>query len=148
MDLIKKTQTERIKSQGDTKKSVTLAMALFAVLVGVDILASRTELHNNTILYAAKAIITLLIVLVLGKTLKGSSEEAEPVGPSQLVKDNFDVRAITTLIATPDEVLSALTEPLLRSQWDTQLSSAQKQGENVIVLDYISPSGAKYNEKV
>lgn len=42
-------------------------------------------------------------------------------GNEQLVKESFEVKAVTYLMATPDEICSAITDPLQRPLWDPSI---------------------------
>jgi hypothetical protein len=47
------------------------------------------------------------------------------------VKDPFSVKAVTNIMATPDEVSGSITDPAFRLLWDPAVVTVSKQSIDV-----------------
>ena len=65
-----------------------------------------------------------------------------------MVKENIEVKSVTIMIATPDEILSALTDPAQRQLWDPSITTMTKQSEDAIQIIYSSYDGQKLTENI
>lgn len=93
----------------DVRGGVIAAIALFAILVGIDvILGDAGKSFNMQIL---KAVLSVGLMLVLAKMMLGSKSEEFH---ERILKENFDVKSITQMIATPDEISGALVDQVQR----------------------------------
>ena len=52
------------------------------------------------------------------------------------MKENLEIKAVATVNATPEEVLSAIRDPALRKQWDANAHSITKNGEFGLDVKY------------
>lgn len=59
-----------------------------------------------------KTVLSLALMLMLAIIMVGS--KAGDTQNEDMVKENIEVKAVTIMIATPDEILSALTDPAQR----------------------------------
>jgi hypothetical protein len=81
--------------------------------------------------------------------LKGRSlEAASRYAPDPLVNFSFDVKSVTHMMATPDEISIALTDASQRLQWDNGITAVEKTGEDSIRLTYETCDGFTYQENV
>ena len=63
--------------------------------------------------------------------------DADFKGPSNSFKGDFQVKASTFLVASPDEILRALIDPQMRTQWDHNLKSARfDDAKKQMILNY------------
>lgn len=109
LNFAKRVHAERIKSTMDVRGGVIAAIALFAILVGIDvILGDAGKSFNMQIL---KAVLSVGLMLVLAKMMLGSKSEEFH---ERVLKENFDVKSITQMIATPDEISGALVDQVQR----------------------------------
>lgn len=53
-----------------------------------------------------------------------------------VIKDAFDLKTVTYLIGSPDEIANALVNEKTRSLWDPNLKSVQRNNQDVIQLNY------------
>ena len=109
LNFAKRVHAETIKSTMDVRGGVIAAIALFAILVGIDvILGDAGKSFNMQIL---KAVLSVGLMLVLAKMMLGSKSEEFH---ERVLKENFDVKSITQMIATPDEISGALVDQVQR----------------------------------
>ena len=125
-DFVQQAQTQRIKSLLDNRVSVVLVIGLFSFIMCIDVILGRSEGGLSASIILLKTILALALMAVLGKMLLTSSKAGGDNGVGDIVKENFEVKAITYLVATPDEVANSIIDPVQRTQWDGQLSSAAK----------------------
>lgn len=52
------------------------------------------------------------------------------------MREGFNVKAVTWVMATPDEISNALTDPVQRPQWDSSISAISKQSPESIQITY------------
>ena len=52
------------------------------------------------------------------------------------MKDTFELKAVVTVKATPEEILSTLKDHSVRRVWDIGVSQASKANENEIIIKY------------
>jgi len=52
------------------------------------------------------------------------------------LKESFDMKTITYIVGTPDEIANALLNEKTRSLWDPNAKSATKTGDNSIKIVY------------
>ena len=132
-DFVLKAQAERIKSLIDIRAQVVISMALFTFLVTLDLILGKGTSGTFTTL---KAVLSLAVIGILGTILiKSSAKSTSPLGES-LVREGFNVKAVTRVMATPDEISNALTDPVLRPQWDSSISAISKQSPESIQITY------------
>ena len=65
---------------------------------------------------------------VLADESKGISEE--------IVKEHFHVKAVTYVVATPDEITSCLLDQNIRPLWDSSITGVTKSGEDSLTIHY------------
>lgn len=53
-----------------------------------------------------------------------------------MFKDNFELKTVSTVNATPDEVLSALKDPVNRKIWDSGCLQCNKKTDNEFEVKY------------
>lgn len=155
-EFVQRAETEKIKSVMDNRGSVVVIIGLFACFMGVDILFPATEAAPDATessidtTFIIKALIAVSIVLALAKMLlKGRSVNlVTRMGPEPVVNFNFDVKAISYMMATPDEISTALIDPSQRLQWDNGLTALEKIGDDSIRLTYENADGSTYQEQV
>ncbi len=73
-------------------------------------------------------------LIIMSQALRGKDTEIPAESP--IIKDAFDVKAVTTVMATPDEVFTAISDAELRSQWDPSNVGVTKAGENMLAAKY------------
>lgn len=56
------------------------------------------------------------------------------------------MKANTYLLATPDEIASALVDEKTRLLWDLKATKVEKSGEDCIVISYTNSDGTTINE--
>lgn len=113
----KKNQASRVIEAKGYNLNASIVVVLFALFVAVDILSSH--------LIGVKAVIALLLVGVLGKMLLSSRNSADcnNNSPNLSIKDNFNIKAVTYLVGTPEEISFALIDEKLRPLWDPRIKS-------------------------
>jgi hypothetical protein len=75
--------------------------------------------------------------------LKSKLKDDPANSPTQpILKENFDFKSTITLLASPDEVLSAQTSTDLRQQFDATLESVVKISDTQYSLNYKNASGS------
>jgi len=57
-------------------------------------------------------------------------------GQLQVLKENFELKAVSTVKATPDEILTALKDPVSRKLWDSGCLQCTKKAENEFEVRY------------
>jgi hypothetical protein len=77
-------------------------------------------------------------------TISIKSSNSVYLGRSE--RGRFEIKAVTYVIATPDEVYSALYDQ--RDLWDSYLTNASKKNENSIDLVYHSTDGQSFSESL
>lgn len=111
-----------IKVQMDFKeKSLTVFIA-FAAYLAVEVLLGKALGNSNT-LFLLKTILAFALVGLIWQLLmkvnkEGNGKRAAD-GQLQVLKENFELKAVSIVKATPDEVLSALKDHVNRRVWDS-----------------------------
>lgn len=68
--------------------------------------------------------------------VKSKAKENEAQNVEDLVKEPFNIKAVTHIMATPDEVSGSITDPTFRPMWDPAVVSVVKQGIDVFQVSY------------
>ena len=107
----------------DFKQRSLKVLAAFAIYLTLDVIFGKLMQGSNSFLLL-KTILGLALIAVVGELLMkvqgGAGERNRNAAPPGVVlKEGFEIKAITTVMATPHEVLSTLKDPASRKIWDT-----------------------------
>lgn len=128
----------------DSKVTVVAALGIFTLLVAVDLIFGKTE--SQTILIV-KGALFLALFGALGKLMMKPSTGAT-VAEKELVSEAFNIKAVTYVMATPDEIAQALADPVQRQLWDPQVQSVTKSSSDNLSVTYTSPEGVAFSENL
>ena len=131
-DFVRNANSDRIKSLLDNRASVVAVMGILTLHLSLDLIFSQSSNNFGHI----KAVLSILAVLVLGNMLLKSKLKDDPAPNNSIVKENFDFKSTVTLVASPDEILAALSSPDLRPQFDQGLDSLTKLSDTQYTLNY------------
>lgn len=110
-EAFKKTQAAGVQGSAD----VWAKVAVWVVIMGALSVVERGR--PSGIDASIKILLVLLIEAVLQVILKkGKKQDASVIDLAP--KEAFQVKSVTWIMATPDEVLSNMTDPSLRPLWD------------------------------
>eukprot|EP00347_Sterkiella_histriomuscorum_P015068 403358431 len=132
---LKNTEILREKLNFKSKTQVLILLIVFALIISLDFLQNLNL--NPNLLIITKLVLGVSAIGILGIQLTSSSKHDR----KQLIKqltESFNVKSVSYVIASPDEVANALTDEKMRQLWDPSLKSIEKTGENNYKLIYTS----------
>jgi hypothetical protein len=117
-----------------------LILGVFVVFLSVDFIGH--DILPIAQLKGAKAGFAFaligLIIKALLSLIKSASNTANNESQS---KDSFEMKALTYVTASPDEVAAALIDEKVRQQWDLSIKSIEKKGDDLIFVQYANTEG-------
>lgn len=109
-------------------------MVLLPLLFGIDIYSK--EYLDSQLQNLVKLFIGLCTMAYLTKIMMREKSGKTALANLKIIKENLYIKNATYLLASPDEIANALTDPLIRPQWDPSISSVIKTSEDTIKVTY------------
>ncbi|CDW89743.1 start domain containing protein [Stylonychia lemnae] len=128
---LKTSEVQREKDSINSKTNVVILLLMFSLIIGIDFLAGLNI--SQIALLSAKLLLGLLTLGVLGKQLVNKSSRKNL---KQNLIESFDVKSVTYLVASPDEIANILTDEKTRQFWDPCLKSVEKLADDTFKLTY------------
>jgi hypothetical protein len=108
-----------------------LAIGLLALFLFLDFIEFVAMDKTRAIVARVLVGIALFAAFaVMLQSEKSQSENEQPPLKGDHIKQNFDMKVVTYVIATPDEIANALINEKQRPEWDLNVQSISKQGED------------------
>ena len=63
------------------------------------------------------------------------AEESKDIS-EEIVKEQFHVKAVTYVAATPDEITSCMLDQNIRPLWDSSITGVTKSGDDNLIINY------------
>ena len=144
MQHLRQSETQSEYQHINTRQSVFAALVLLAfVLISELVFPAGSTAGTLVKLFAGVGIISVLTKALL------SNKQAERKSYLQ-VNEQFETKAVTYLLGSPDEIATFLTDVNQRANWDPNLKSIEKVGDDTFKLSYseINGSLSTYTETV
>lgn len=113
-DSAAKAHAEKIKEMLENRSSVVIAMGILAFIVLIDVLVGPT---SSKAISGLKAAMFIGLIAVFGSMLVKARVSVD--APASQMNESFEVKAVTSIMATPDEISHALTDSVQRTLWDS-----------------------------
>jgi hypothetical protein len=103
-------------------------MGILAFIVVVDVIVGNDS--DSKAVGGLKVALFLALIAIFGKMLLKAPAKVEAIDG---IKNYFEAKAVTCIMATPDEISQALTDPSQRTLWDSQVASVKKEGDSLSI---------------
>lgn len=98
-DSAAKANAEKIKAVLDNRASVVIAMGIFSLIVLIDVFVGSTP---SKAIFGLKMGLFMGLIAVFGSMLAKARVSVD--APVSQMNESFEVKAVTSIMATPDEI--------------------------------------------
>ena len=92
-------------------------MGILVLILLVDALLGKNS--ESKAINGLKTVLFIGLIAIFGNMLVKGKVNMDGNLQGAGIKESFEVKAVTSIIATPDEIYQALTDQTQRTLWDT-----------------------------